>query len=83
MKREHLKLEYHDNQSLICSVCGKVFNSKSVLNLHLKYHNDAQFECQYCPKKFKVKSMLTVRIVSLIIKRIHDTAIARINSWIT
>ena len=49
-------LEYSTEQqmSILCDMCGKLFQHKSTYNRHIEHsHKDlSKFECKYCEKSF-------------------------------
>ena len=57
-KRAHRKDESENEpDALICSVCAKVFNSKTDITEHIKTH--VVIECTQCDEKFGKKGDLT------------------------
>ncbi|KAF7284980.1 hypothetical protein GWI33_012761 [Rhynchophorus ferrugineus] len=56
IKNQHLPAD--DSNKPSCSICHKIFNTRSAKCLHEKYRcqKSPMFSCQYCPLKFYLKS---------------------------
>lgn len=59
--KEHLKALHFKGNKIMCEICGRKFDTKSLLHKHTSdHHNETVrvFACQYCdatfPKRFKV-----------------------------
>ena len=58
----------HDDRGFMCSICGKIFNSRAYFHSHMSSHTgERNFECDVCKKTFKTKDVLSKH------KKIHDS----------
>lgn len=56
---KHIKSRYTIVRDHLCSVCGKDFATKSVLNEHMLLHTgERPFSCEHCDKSFTGMSRL-------------------------
>uniref|UniRef100_A0A0K2UI59 Zinc finger protein 271like [Acyrthosiphon pisum] n=1 Tax=Lepeophtheirus salmonis TaxID=72036 RepID=A0A0K2UI59_LEPSM len=61
-------VEAHNNTTSQCTLCQKVFTSKSGLDLHMQtmHERNEKFRCGYCGNGFPIERMLSAHI-----KRVH------------
>ena len=55
---QHLK-ENLSNSKFPCTICGKLFSSKSVVGRHVRIHTgEKPYKCEICGKRFNQRSSM-------------------------